>query len=511
MDPALRGLASDRIALRQLRAGWSGLIPGAPPQGLDRVDLVSRLRRELRGGRVTAALLDPGAVPPPAPEPKAPPATGTFAFIRLGGLDIAVAQPGRLPGPLQPFRDRGAAASQLAGLPLIDPALVQLRIQAATLGLPPAGKVGLVREIVVHRLRQGSLDGAVMHRPAHRTMAARVAPAPLDIGTLDTLDRIKEGVLRAEPFIRQDIAEAYAELTKPENLAIMAAVFAGLMAAQAWPPAGIAIDAAVFITAAFTIGWKSVDLFKGLVAAVTAAVEAKSEADLDLAGRHFADAFEALGAVALAALTARFSGKKFGKWMEEKQGVSAGRAASTRPKPAPVEAKAKPSPAPEQGSKAQLPLSAKDKLKAVLDAKKGNKPLPSEYLSQEYIEAHLAEFKEGSVYKVIKGPPRAGTFGDDSVFVLPKSEVEAALTKSGGDPRQLEVLLGMDKGYLGDSPYLLEFKQPANLRMATGNEANAWEGLWEPGGYTKGGIKEAVIDGRINPSDFVATPIKKGP
>ncbi|EIM0423644.1 hypothetical protein LMN50_001581 [Listeria monocytogenes] len=30
--------------------------------------------------------------------------------------------------------------------------------------------------------------------------------------------------------------------------------------------------------------------------------------------------------------------------------------------------------------------------------------------------------------------------------------------------------------------------------MPSGNESGAWQGFWEPGGFTSGGIPEAVVD-----------------
>lgn len=139
----------------------------------------------------------------------------------------------------------------------------------------------------------------------------------------------------------------------------------------------------------------------------------------------------------------------------------------------------------------------------------GQRPAPVTYLSKEYIEAHLAHFKEG----VVKIVPEAkgGTVGPPSQlevfshagpirpepghYVLPKSVVEEAITKSGGDVRKLEQLLGLEPpGYLGKNPMLVEIHQPQNLRIATGNELGARNQPFVPGGFTRGGIPEAVID-----------------
>jgi len=42
--------------------------------------------------------------------------------------------------------------------------------------------------------------------------------------------------------------------------------------------------------------------------------------------------------------------------------------------------------------------------------------------------------------------------------------------------------------------------------MPSGNEIGAWDGLWVPGGFTKGGIPEAVID-QVKPGQFSVTSV----
>lgn len=47
---------------------------------------------------------------------------------------------------------------------------------------------------------------------------------------------------------------------------------------------------------------------------------------------------------------------------------------------------------------------------------------------------------------------------------------------------------------MGDDPYRVDISSPTGLRMPRGNESGAYDDYWIPGGYTKGGISEAVID-----------------
>jgi hypothetical protein len=65
--------------------------------------------------------------------------------------------------------------------------------------------------------------------------------------------------------------------------------------------------------------------------------------------------------------------------------------------------------------------------------------------------------------------------------------------KSGGDIRKLEELLGLNRGDLGEAPVRVDIPEPTGLRMPSGNEPGANE-FWLPGGYTSGGLPEAVID-----------------
>ena len=79
-------------------------------------------------------------------------------------------------------------------------------------------------------------------------------------------------------------------------------------------------------------------------------------------------------------------------------------------------------------------------------------------------------------------------------FVLNGEDVDKMIDEANGDPRKLEEALAMKTGYLGDNPYIIRCDEPHNLRMATGNEPNAWQDEWCPCGVTRDGTNEAVID-----------------
>lgn len=124
------------------------------------------------------------------------------------------------------------------------------------------------------------------------------------------------------------------------------------------------------------------------------------------------------------------------------------------------------------------------------------------YMSSTEIAKHLSLFDEGAVRiqskesfeKAIQsygsniGDPATGT------FVLPKNVVEKAIKASNGNPCVLEELLGLNPGYLGENPIVVDIIGPSNIRTLSGNEAGTWPEYWIPGGYTSGGVPEAVVD-----------------
>lgn len=59
---------------------------------------------------------------------------------------------------------------------------------------------------------------------------------------------------------------------------------------------------------------------------------------------------------------------------------------------------------------------------------------------------------------------------------------------------KIESILGLEPGDLGNNPVIVTIKDTSSIRIPSGNELGAWPKYWKPGGYTSGGIKEAVID-----------------
>lgn len=138
----------------------------------------------------------------------------------------------------------------------------------------------------------------------------------------------------------------------------------------------------------------------------------------------------------------------------------------------------------------------------IIATPKEQRPDPSEYLSQEYIESHLEQFEDGATVLTTRSNyekymESSGFVGreDNSLFVLPKDLCDTILNESA-DISEVEKALGFPEGYFAtDEIIRIDISEPKNwnLRMPSGNEAGA-NALWVPGGYTSGNNPEAVLD-----------------
>ena len=132
-------------------------------------------------------------------------------------------------------------------------------------------------------------------------------------------------------------------------------------------------------------------------------------------------------------------------------------------------------------------------------------PTPEEIFGAEFVAKHLAKFDDGVSCLKLESVKRYPNLGmDDGLFVLPKSEMNALLERTGGDISKIEKELGIpenswrDQINKGDTPSRLiridlDKSQIINLRMPKGTESTAND-LWIPGGRTSNGLPEAVIN-----------------
>ena len=153
------------------------------------------------------------------------------------------------------------------------------------------------------------------------------------------------------------------------------------------------------------------------------------------------------------------------------------------------------------------------KVRDILDTPKPGRPEPSTYLSPEQIAAHLKPFEETGAIKFTpkKTLDSYGTLGPpDGGFVVSRREFEQLIEETGGDLAKVEDKLQLRPGELTDGNTVIAYIEPKdlqNLRLPSGNERGAWDGLWVPGGFTGKGVPEAVVD---LPATTPYTPIKLG-
>ncbi|MDN5724799.1 MAG: hypothetical protein L0G99_02550 [Propionibacteriales bacterium] len=129
----------------------------------------------------------------------------------------------------------------------------------------------------------------------------------------------------------------------------------------------------------------------------------------------------------------------------------------------------------------------------------GSRPDPSTYLSKADIDQHLKPFRESGAVRVANEDniARRGTVGPaGGTFVMPRSQFDALRARCGGNLGQMETELGLESESLTRGTSVAVYIEPdclRELRMPSGNEAGA-NALWEPGGYTSGGMAEATVN-----------------
>ena len=91
--------------------------------------------------------------------------------------------------------------------------------------------------------------------------------------------------------------------------------------------------------------------------------------------------------------------------------------------------------------------------------------------------------------------------GDDTVvWVAPSAEIDEAIIKTNGNPRELETLLGLPENSLGDTPVRVNIDNidGLDIRIPDASTPGA-NPNFIPGGSTSGGITERVIYNCPNP------------
>jgi LysM repeat protein len=133
-------------------------------------------------------------------------------------------------------------------------------------------------------------------------------PTPNTSGLLpaemSSVDKLEEAFKRSLPHLGEEAKPKLEELFTPENLAIMAGTMAAFVAAQA-TPVGWVLDGAGFLFGLFTTGTEIIKVGEDLLDFAKGALGANTEADLDEAGQHLADAITTVGIDVVVSLLTR--------------------------------------------------------------------------------------------------------------------------------------------------------------------------------------------------------------
>lgn len=125
-----------------------------------------------------------------------------------------------------------------------------------------------------------------------------------DVAALASSDRIGEALNRSLPLLAPEAREVLKAFFTPEALAVMAAVIAAWVAAH-FIGVGEAIDIIMCVVGVFAIGLAVFDGVEHVWKFASIAYTAQTDADLDEAAKHFAQAVSILGVQAVLAVLFR--------------------------------------------------------------------------------------------------------------------------------------------------------------------------------------------------------------
>ncbi len=123
---------------------------------------------------------------------------------------------------------------------------------------------------------------------------------PLNVAAMSREKKVEEAILRGTRLMPTAVGAQLKSMLSPKSLAIIVASLVGLAVAQAFG-IGELVDALVLIAGIGFCGWGAVDGCRDLLHSVRIAMNARTERDLDEAGRYFASAVTKIGVNAVMA------------------------------------------------------------------------------------------------------------------------------------------------------------------------------------------------------------------
>lgn len=138
----------------------------------------------------------------------------------------------------------------------------------------------------------------------------------------------------------------------------------------------------------------------------------------------------------------------------------------------------------------------------IVNTPKSKRPNPTTYVSKEYIDAHLKQFDNGAAYVLpesdydlyYRGVPEIAR-DDGTLFVTSQDYLDYVLQEANGNLSYVEDALGYPDGSLTEGNFIIiKINNPRsyNISVPSGNEVGAND-KWIPGGFTSGGVPEAVV------------------
>ena len=123
-----------------------------------------------------------------------------------------------------------------------------------------------------------------------------------DVSQMGMAEKLEIVINKAIEHLGPEAGEKLKQLLTPENMAIMVGTTAALIAVQGVPFLDVAVDAVVLGIAAYSLGSEALSAIGDLADFASKTFNAKTEADLDAAGKSLAKATATVGVDALAAL-----------------------------------------------------------------------------------------------------------------------------------------------------------------------------------------------------------------
>src|SRR5262249_37945565 len=136
-----------------------------------------------------------------------------------------------------------------------------------------------------------------------------VSMMALNVAAMPLTERLREVLTRSKKNFGPDVGAAIDSLLSPTNLAILAGTLT-LWAGSHLFGVGEVVDVLLLVVGAFAIGWSIGDVARDLYTFTERTINARTEADLDVAAKAFSHAIVLAGITVIMALLLRKSAKQ---------------------------------------------------------------------------------------------------------------------------------------------------------------------------------------------------------